>query len=74
MEGITGCRLHHQTSLCLSVSVFRRGRGDLLGGGGERKCRHDGASRQDRKIAVNEAFPIEIVIKMIKDSGELVYL
>lgn len=39
----------------------------------ERKCRHDGASRQDRKIAVNEAFPVE-VIKMIKDSGELVCL
>lgn len=36
-------------------------------------CRHDAASRQDRKIAVNEAFSIE-VIKMIKDSGKLVCL
>lgn len=36
-------------------------------------CRHDRASRQDRKIAVNEAFSVE-VIKMIKDSGELVHL
>lgn len=41
--------------------------------GAERMCRHDGVSRQDRKIAVNEAFSIE-VIKMIKDSGKLVHL
>lgn len=56
-------------SLCLCVCV--------CGGGGvrgdERMRRHDRASRQDRKIAVNEAFSIE-VIKMIKDSGELVHL
>lgn len=45
----------------------------MFGGGAEKKGRHDGASRQDRKIAVNEAFSSE-VIKMIKDSGELVYL
>lgn len=69
-EGITGCRLHHQTVIVfVCVSVCRRG--GL--GGAERKCRHGGASRQDRTIAVNEAFHIE-VIKMIKDSGELVYL
>lgn len=52
--------------------VYVSGGGGCFGGV-ERMCRRDRASRQVRKIAVNEAFSIE-VIKMIKDSGELVHL
>lgn len=51
---------------CVYVSV-----GGYLGAW--ENVQHDRASRQDRMIAVNEAFSIE-VIKMIKDSGELVHL
>lgn len=57
--------------LCLIGLVVGVGGGGCLGV--LKTCRQDQASRQGRKISVNEAFSIE-VIKMIKDSGELVHL